>query len=79
MRCRAVRTNDVVMPSPNIHVNGVQDCEEGEPPADSIDNDLLAALKELIYDGTEEEEVNEGPGEGGECGEYGTRYGERTK
>ncbi len=56
-----IRTDDVVVPGPHVHVDGVEDGEEGKTPADAVDDDLLAAVEELVDDGSEEQEVNEGP------------------
>ena len=61
MERSAERTDDVVVPGPNVDVDGVEDGEEREPPADAVDDDLLSALKELVDDGAEEKEVDEGP------------------
>ena len=55
------RTCNVVVPGPEVDVDGVQDRKQGEPPTDAIDDDLLATLEELVDDGTKEEEVNERP------------------
>ena len=54
-------TDDVVVAGPEVDVDGVEDAEEGKPPADAVNDDLLAALKELVDDGAEEQEVDEGP------------------
>ena len=51
------------MPGPDVHVDGVEDSEEGKAPADAVNYDLLAAIEELVDDGAEKEEVNERPGE----------------
>ena len=55
------RTGDVIMPDPKVHIGRVENGEKGEPPANAVNDDLLAALKELIDDGAEEQEVDEGP------------------
>lgn len=54
-------SDDVVAMRPNVDVDRVEDSEEGEAPANTVDNDRLAVGGELIKDGAEEEEVNEGP------------------
>ena len=54
-------TDDVVVAGPEVDVDGVEDAEESKPPADAVNDDLLAALKELVDDGAEEQEVDEGP------------------
>ncbi len=56
-----IRTDDVIVPGPHVHVDGIEDGEEGKAPADAVDDDLLAAVKELVDDCSEEQEVNEGP------------------
>ena len=55
------RTNNVVLPGPYIYVDGVQDSEEREPPADAVNDDLLSALKELVDDSSEQQKMNERP------------------
>ena len=55
------RTNDVVVPGPDIDIDRVQHAKEGETPANAVNDDLLAALKELVDDRSEEKEVDEGP------------------
>lgn len=49
------------MPRPHVDVDGVQDGEEGEAPGDAVNDDLLAAVEELVNHGSEEEQVDEGP------------------
>lgn len=61
---RWIRTGDVVVPGPEVDVDGVQDGEEGEAPGDAVDDDLLSAIEELVDDGSEEEEVNKRPRSG---------------
>ena len=61
MERSAGRTDDVVVPGPYVDVDSVEDGKEREPPADAINDDLLSALEELIDDGAEEKEVDEGP------------------
>ena len=56
------RTGDIVVPDPKSDIDGVEDGEKGEPPANSVNHDLLAALKELVDDCAEKEKVDEGPG-----------------
>ena len=55
------RTCNVVVPGPEVDVDGVQDGEEGKTPGDAVDDDLLSAIEELVDDGSEEQEVNERP------------------
>ena len=54
-------TCNVVVPGPEVDVDGVQDRKQGESPANAIDDDLLATLEELVDDSPEEKEVNERP------------------
>ena len=54
-------TDDVVVPRPDVDVDGVEHAEEGEPPPDAVNDDFLAALEELVDDGSKEQEVNERP------------------
>ena len=49
------------MPGPDVDVDHVQDGEEREPPANAVNDDLLAALKELVDDSSEEKEMDERP------------------
>ena len=44
-----------------MHVDRIEDGEEGEAPGDAVDDDALAGGEELVDDGAEEEEVDEGP------------------
>lgn len=46
---------------PNVDVNTVQDREKRKPPADAIDDGLLASLSKLINDGAAEKEMNDRP------------------
>lgn len=55
------------MPGPDVHVNCVEDGKERETPANSINDDLLAAFKELVDDSAEEEQVDKRPGSMDEC------------
>ncbi len=50
-----------MMACPDVNVNGIEDTEERETPRDSIDDDLLASGEELVDDGSQEKEMNEGP------------------
>ena len=55
------RTGDIVVPDPKSDIDGVEDCKKGEPPANSVNDDLLATLEELVDDSPEEKEVNKRP------------------
>ena len=56
------RTGDIIVPGPKVHIGGIEDGEKREPPADSVNDDLFATLKELIDDRAEKEKVDERPG-----------------
>ena len=58
---RKHKRDDVVPARPQVHVDRVEDGEEGEAPRDAVDDDALAGGEELVDDGAEEEEVDEGP------------------
>jgi len=53
--------NDVVSARPNVDIDAVQDREKRKPPADAIDDGLLASLSKLINDSAAEKEMNDGP------------------
>ena len=53
--------DDVVAGRPGVDVDRVEGGEEGEAPADAVDDDALSACGELVDDGAEKEEVDEGP------------------
>ena len=55
------RTRNVVVPGPEVDVDGVQDRKQGESPTNAINDDLFATLEKLVDDGPEEKEVNERP------------------
>jgi hypothetical protein len=70
---RQHESDDIVSTGPNIDVNGVEEAEGGEAPADTVDDDSLAVGGKLVDDGTEKEEVDErpdreGPRGGGDVG-----------
>ena len=50
-----IRTGNVVVSGPDVHVDGVEDSEEGKAPADAVNYDLLAAIEELVDNGAEKE------------------------
>jgi len=66
-------SNDIVATRPDVDVNGVEDDEEGEAPVDAVNDNLLAGFEELVDDGTEEEEVDNGPN--AECPSSGSEEG----
>lgn len=57
--------DDIVLANPNVDVNRVEDSEEGEAPADTVDDGALSGGEELVDHCTAEQEVDEGPD--GEC------------
>ena len=48
-------TDNIVVPRPNVDVDGVQNGEERKAPAYAVDDYLLSAVKELVDDRSEEE------------------------
>jgi len=59
----------VVVVGPNGDEDGVEDGEEREPPAYPVDHDgLRVSGGELVDDGAQEEEVDDGPSEEGPSG-----------
>jgi len=50
---RQEERDDVMTTAPDVNVDGVQDDEEREAPADAVDDGLLAGREELIDDGAE--------------------------
>lgn len=57
-----VHTNDVVVSSPNIDINSIEDSEEGEAPWNSVNYNLLSLWEELVDDRSEQENMNQRPG-----------------
>ena len=45
---RCVRTTDVIVGSPEIYVDGVEETKEWEPPGNTINNDTFAIGEELV-------------------------------
>ena len=58
---RKDKSHDVVVFRPEVDVNQVENTKQGEAPCNTIDNDPLPSCGELVDDGAEKEEVNEGP------------------
>ena len=52
-------SDDVVLASPDVDVDTVEHSEEGETPANAIDDDFLATVVELVDDGAEQQEVDQ--------------------
>jgi hypothetical protein len=54
-------TSNVIMTSPQIDIDGVQDTEKRETPSDRVDDDGLSVVGELIDNRSQEKYVNDGP------------------
>lgn len=54
-------TDDVVVMSPERDICRVQHSKEREPPRDAVNDHLLPSIEELIDDGSEKQEMDEGP------------------
>ncbi|CAG8672670.1 1369_t:CDS:2, partial [Acaulospora colombiana] len=55
----------VVVVSPNVDIDGVEDCQEREAPSNAVNGDLLARVGELVDDITEQQKVDERPDDKG--------------
>ena len=55
------RTDDVVVASPKVDVDGIEHSEQGKAPGNSVDDDAFSVGEELVDDGAQEEQVNQGP------------------
>jgi len=53
--------DDVVLAAPDVDIDSVDDSEEGEAPADAVDDDTVSSREELVDDESEEEEVYQRP------------------
>jgi len=51
-------SDDVMLTSPEIDVDGVEDSKEGEAPGDGIDDDMFSGREELVDDCPQEEEMD---------------------
>lgn len=60
-RANKVATKDIMMSNPQVDVDGIENGEERESPRNAINNCFLAFREELVYDSTEEKQVNERP------------------
>jgi len=54
---------DVVVVTPHMDINGVQDTEERETPGDMVDDDMFPIGEELIDDSSQQKDVDQGPDE----------------
>ena len=57
--------DNVMSTRPDVYVNRVEHGQEWEAPSDSINDDVLAGISELVDEVSEKQEVNEGPDEEG--------------
>lgn len=55
-------TCDVIVGSPEVDVDGVEETQESEPPRNSVDDDTLALGEELVDNSPKQKDVNNGPG-----------------
>jgi len=46
--------NDIMSACPDIHIDGIKHSEDGEAPSDTIDDNVLSCIKELVDDISEE-------------------------
>jgi hypothetical protein len=60
-KTKKVVTNDIMLSSPEVDVDGIEDGKERKPPRDAIDNCLFAIGEELVNDSTEKKNVDERP------------------
>lgn len=61
LRHGAALTDDIVLPNPDVDVDGVEDGEQREAPRDAVDDGSFALREELVDDGSEEKEVDDRP------------------
>jgi len=54
---------DVMMASPKIDVDGIENSQKGETPRNTIDNDMFSLGEELVDDGPKQENMNQRPDE----------------
>jgi len=53
----------VMMASPKIDIDGIENSQKGETPRNAIDNDTFSLGGKLVDDGSEQEKVNQRPDE----------------
>jgi hypothetical protein len=56
---RAARTNYIMAVSPKSHIGSIENSQNCETPADSINDNLLSFRGKLIDDGAQKEEVDQ--------------------
>jgi hypothetical protein len=49
----------IVVASPDVDIDGIEDSQERETPSNAINDDLLASVGELVDDIAEQQEVDE--------------------
>ena len=49
------------MPAPEVDVDGVENTEDSEPPADRVDNNFFTSSGKLEEHGAEQQKVDQGP------------------
>jgi len=87
---REYKCDNVVVRGPQVDVDRVEDGEEGKAPGDSVDDDGLGVRGgELVDDGAEQQEMDDGPDDKGPVGRGqvglldrgvdGTRRGDRVQ
>jgi hypothetical protein len=52
------RTENIVIRSPKVDINGIENTQQWKTPRNPIDNDLFSVRGKLVDDGTQEEKVN---------------------
>jgi hypothetical protein len=57
-------TPNIVVGSPQVDIDGIQDSEKREAPRYAIDDDGFSRREELVNDSEKEEKVDERPGVG---------------
>jgi len=56
-----VHTDDVMVGSPEVDIDCIEDAEQGEAPWDTVDNGAFAAGEELVDDSAGQEDVDQRP------------------
>jgi len=58
---RKDESDDVVLATPDVDVDAIKGTEEGETPANGVDDDFLATVVELVDDRSKQQEVDQRP------------------
>jgi hypothetical protein len=56
-----MHTYGVMMASPKIDVDGIENSQKGETPRNAIDNDMFSLGEKLVDDGPKQENMNQRP------------------